>query len=128
MKMVVKTRARENFRGAANATVGDLQAALYMVAEEIMTDAKQNYVPVDTGVLRDSGFVNRSTVTAGRVLVTLGFGGAARSYALLVHERPDTIGQGKNKYLSKPVNAKAPAIPRRLGQFIQYRLARRGVI
>ena len=128
MKMIVKTRARENFRGAANATVNDLSAALYMVAEEIMTESKRDYVPVRTGVLRNSGFVNRPMVAAGRVTVTLGYGGAARSYALRVHEAPVTWGQGKNKYLSKPVNAKAAQIPARLGTFIQRRLKSRGVI
>jgi hypothetical protein len=124
----LEVKANNNFKGAANATVNDLSEALYVVAEEIMTDSKQNYVPVITGTLRRSGFVNRPRVQAGKVVIVIGYGGAARSYALAVHEAPITRGQGKNKYLSNPVNAAAAQIPARLATRMSQRLRRQGRI
>jgi len=67
-------------------------AALYQVGEEMMTESKKR-VPVDTGTLKGSGYVTNPSGggTVGRftgrdVVVTLGFGGAAESYAIPVHE------------------------------------------
>lgn len=87
--------------------------ALRAEAEEIITDAKANYVPVVTGVLRASGGVNDPKVTNTSATVEFGFGdhaqtgvGGSRSpawkYALAVHEAPPGKGQGMNKYLEKP--------------------------
>lgn len=60
--------------------------ALYREAERIMADSKQNYVPVDMGILRSSGFVKPPVVTGSSAVVEMGYGGAASSYALYVHE------------------------------------------
>lgn len=59
--------------------------ALYKLAEEMMTRAKEE-VPVDLGTLRASGHVQPPVVQDGVVSVTLGFGGAAGTYAAAVHE------------------------------------------
>lgn len=64
-----------------------LAGPLRLEAEEIMTTAKQR-TPVDTGVLRASGVVRSPDIRPGKVTVELGFGGAARAYALAVHEHP----------------------------------------
>lgn len=72
-------------------------------AEMTMTLAKAVYVPVDTGVLRASGYVSEAIVHPDGYVIELGFGGAAAKYAFVVHERPKHIGQGKNKYLYKAV-------------------------
>lgn len=61
---------------------------LHRIAEDVMTDSKENYVPVVTGTLHASGFVKQPEVGADGVSVTLGFGGAAAPYALAVHENP----------------------------------------
>jgi hypothetical protein len=92
-----------------------------MVAEEIMTDAKMHYVPVDTGALRNSGFVNQPVLAGNSVSVTLGFGGSTVVYAMSVHEAPAHWGQGKNKYLYKPVAAAVPTLANRLAAFIKAR-------
>ena len=65
-----------------NVLNGEIASALYASAEEIMTDSKNNYVPVDTGDLRRSGY--------------------GMPYAKVVHDRPPEIGQGKVKYLEIP--------------------------
>lgn len=72
-------------------------------AEMTMTLAKAVYVPVVTGVLRASGYVTEAIPHPDGYVIELGFGGAAAKYAFVVHERPKSIGQGKNKYLYKAV-------------------------
>jgi hypothetical protein len=83
-----------------NVLNGEVAAALYQSAEEIMTDSKNNYVPIDTGDLRRSGTVLEPDYdTNGKISVSLGYG---MPYAKIVHDRPPEIGQGKVKYLEKP--------------------------
>lgn len=82
---------------------------LFLEAELVMTDSKENFVPVVTGALRSSGHVERPKISAGEVSVTLGFGGPAAPYAFAVHENPRSgktaagskVGQWK--YLSTPL-------------------------
>jgi hypothetical protein len=93
-------------RGAAKDAPTALLAELYRQAEQIMTVSKTDYVPVDTGALRASGFVDLPIVTAGGGYVELGFGGPSAPYALIVHEdltKRHPVGQAK--YLSIPVIA-----------------------
>ncbi|MGE3276726.1 MAG: hypothetical protein AB7O67_16565 [Vicinamibacterales bacterium] len=80
-------------------------AALYRRGEAIIADAKEHYVPVELGALRDSGYVEPPQLggtsggrdASGRfvsgggsrdVTVVMGFGGPAADYALAVHEIP----------------------------------------
>ena len=77
------------------------------MAEDIIKDAQENFVPVDTGALKASGFARR--VPEGGV--ELGFGGEGIDYALVVHENPapyHPIGQWK--YLEEPVTAAMPGM------------------
>jgi len=103
---------------------------LYQEGERIMTDSKEHYVPVDTGVLRDSGYVEPPAMTGTVAEVVLGYGGPARAYALVVHENPragKTGGvspRGKRykhyarvgqwKYLSTPFQLAADGLLNRL--------------
>lgn len=72
-------------------------------AEMTMTLAKAVYVPVVTGVLRASGYVSEAIPYPDGFIIEMGFGGSASKYAFVVHERPKSVGQGKNKYLFKAV-------------------------
>ena len=67
-------------------------AALFREAETIMGISK-TYVPVDKGILRASGHVALPEVRGSSVSVTLGYGGAAASYAIPVHEIPPPPAQ-----------------------------------
>lgn len=97
----------------------DMAAAVYAEAEVIMTDSKENYVPVLTGNLKRTGHVPRPEVTSQGVTVKLSYGGpydgAVAPYAFRVHERDPSIGQGKNLYLWRPVTAALPELERRIG-------------
>lgn len=92
-----------------------LVQGMYLEGERIMADAKSEFVPVLTGVLKGSGRVHEPRDLGNGVFeVRLTFGGPAASYALEVHERPKSIGQGKNKYLEKPFRAAVPGMAKRL--------------
>jgi len=80
---------------------------LQIEAEKIMTESKTKFVPVDTGNLRSTGFVNNAKIVSGGVVeVSMGYGGTSAPYALFVHEGPANLnwnisGTGP-KYLEKP--------------------------
>ena len=61
-------------------------AAMFREAERIMTDSKENYVPVHDAILKGSGHVELPVITPAGVEITMGYGGAAVAYALAVHE------------------------------------------
>lgn len=85
--------------------------ALRSVAEIWMTEAKKR-TPVDTGVLRSSGFVQGPKFVGGGTWeVRLVFGGAAASYAAAVHENltaRHAVGQAK--YLESVIVERKPRL------------------
>lgn len=88
-----------------DAVVRAVKAGVYAAANNIMTESKAQ-VPVDQGVLRASGYVEKPVEQGGRVTVELGYGGAAAAYALIQHEVPMNHPEGgKDHFLSDPINA-----------------------
>ena len=107
----------------------EVAGELYVEAELTMTDSKKE-VPVDTGALRDSGFVEAPKITSKEISVTLGYGGVAAkvnpktgqssdNYAIIVHERlpgevhwrsPGT----KEKYLEDPIKKRSAKLLERI--------------
>lgn len=67
---------------------GALATALYEEGKMLLTDSKENYVPVDTGNLQDSGHVTEPRLDGSTLVVDVGYGGYAAPYALSVHENP----------------------------------------
>ncbi len=108
-----------------NAMISDLAAGLKTCAEVVMTDSKDNYVPVVSGALYNSGFVEPPEFGRQKVLVRIGFGGGTTAYALRVHEAPVSWGQGKNKYLTKPLKFHISTFPSLIQQAVQSRVASR---
>jgi hypothetical protein len=107
-----------------------VDGALYRVGEQIMSDAKQHYVPVDLGPLKNSGFVDRPVHEGRKTIVRLSFGGAASAYALAIHEHPSQYsppswkgvivtfsptGTGP-KYLERPLMAKVATMATDIAQ------------
>lgn len=87
------------------------EGAVIEIGNEVMTDSKENYVPIDSGNLLRSGFVDDPVRTPDSVELVMGFGGAAADYALAVHEHPSDIspyswlakeGRGEQIQWSKP--------------------------
>lgn len=106
--------------------------ALFTAAEvRVMTPSKRTYVPVDSGTLRASGFIEKPVIILGsKAKVVMGYGGAAKSYALIVHEDPRGVvprpgGQGGPKYLERPFNAAKREIVRDVAKAVGKALERK---
>jgi len=95
--------------------------ALRTEGELIMTDSKQNYVPVDLGTLGSSGHVLPVHIEKGEELsVELVYGGAAAAYALIQHETEEfnhTVGEWK--YLEKPLRKAVAGMRERLAERVK---------
>jgi len=106
-----------------------LGSALFQIGEEIIGKSKEDFVPVDLGHLRSSGFVEEpKTSSRNGVTVELGFGGPAGKgnvggaknkisvgYALIVHEDLSARHKvGGSKYLEKPFNRAQRNMDRRI--------------
>lgn len=86
---------------------------LYLEGNNLMADSKENYVPVDLGVLTNTGYVTLPEKVGSVLVVELGFGGPAEAYALPVHERTELRHEvGEAKYLEKPYDLRRPKIAR----------------
>jgi len=80
-------------------------SAMYIEAERVMTESKL-HVPVDTGTLRSTGFVEKPTINNNIILVKMGYGGPAAPYAKAVHD-------GYPPHEIRVKNAKVLAVPRK---------------
>lgn len=79
-------------------------AAIYQEAQIEMTESKRR-VPIDTGVLRASGFVAPPERNGNHISVTLSYGGAADHYAIVQHENLEFHHKhGQAKYLESVLN------------------------
>lgn len=102
----------------------EIGRALYLEGERIMMVSK-HLVPVDTGVLRNTGHVAPLEKDREGWLVMLGYGGPAAPYAKHVHERtnvPHKVGQAK--YLETPAVEAEADMPRRIRDRLKRRLAK----
>jgi hypothetical protein len=121
---------QQKLRKLADKYPDRMMGALRVEAELIMTDSKQNYVPRKLGTLRGSGYVNEPEVKSGEIVIEMGFGGAAKDYALAIHEYPSSHdppswkgadvtfhpeGHGA-KYLEIPLKNAVAGIGERLAQ------------
>ncbi|MCR4375681.1 MAG: hypothetical protein NUW22_12610 [Acidobacteria bacterium] len=83
-------------------------AALYQEGELLRAES-QSVVPVDTGILKGSAFVNTPQTDSQGTFVTVGYGGAAKAYALRQHE--DTTFRHREgqqaKFLEQPLLGRA---------------------
>lgn len=111
-------------RKRLEAVVKAAEAALYQGANIIMTEAKGR-APLDIGTLRNSGYVTLPRRQGDEVMVEAGFGGAAKAYAVAIHEgfykRSDgrivylePIDIGEKKYLENAINAKESEVKERI--------------
>lgn len=96
---------RSALRSAGDRAVRALGTGMYLVGEEIMTDAKKR-APVDTGAMRGSGYVTPPDVRGTRVTVEEGFGGAAKDYVIEQHENLALAHPvGEAKFLERAMDA-----------------------
>jgi hypothetical protein len=113
-------------------------AALKKEAEITMTESKLE-VPVDTGSLRNSGFVQAPKMFNNNISVKLGYGGVATKvnpktgelttqYAIQVHEDLSVRHRvGKAKFLEDPIKRRRNDIARNLARSVDRTLANGGI-
>lgn len=93
--------ARKKLSALAKNYPKKLKTGLVTWGEIVMTRSKEEFVPIDTGALKNSGMV---TPAPDRIAITLSYGGAASAYAVPVHENPHAHHPvGEYKYLEKPL-------------------------
>lgn len=115
-----QTKAARQLQMAAVSGPTALAGGLYQEAETVMTASKQQFVPVDLGALRDSGFVQPPVVTGTQAHVVMGFGGPSVDYAVIQHEDltlRHTVGGPK--YLELPLRARLQGMPAVLKMHVQ---------
>ena len=80
---------QRRFQALAGRSVHELGVvrAMNSELEAVMRDSRA-LVPVVTGTLRSSGTVDAPQIQGNEVTQTCGYGGAAKRYALKVHENP----------------------------------------
>lgn len=89
-------------------------AAIYAEGQIEMTESKRR-VPVDTGALRASGFVSEPERVGKNISVTLSFGGAAQTYAIVQHENLEYFHRvGQAKFLESVLNESRPYMAARI--------------
>lgn len=104
MEFTLATGPMEQFLEKIGADAAPTVArAMNIRAEMTMTRSKAEFVPVDTGALRSSGKVD-TEVQGTTVTTQLGYGGAAKAYAVIVHEVNKNYRGGRQyKYLETPL-------------------------
>jgi hypothetical protein len=76
----------------------------------------QMLVPVDTGLLRSSGYVSPVQSDGKTSYVEISYGGPASAYAMIVHEGFARHAEPtQRKYLEQPLYERAPTFSRNIG-------------
>ncbi len=110
-------RVLGNIKKVGDRAAKEATAALFIEAQEILTRSRQDFVPVDMGILRsDSGVTNPTRSAKAEVTIWYG-AGPAEKYAIPQHERLDfkhTVGGPK--YLERPLLEAVSGMAARLGK------------
>jgi len=88
------------------------------LAEEasVVFARSQMLVPVDTGLLRSSGYVSPVQSDGKTSYVEISYGGPASAYAMIVHEGFARHAEPtQRKYLEQPLYERAPTFSRNIG-------------
>lgn len=132
MSVTIEVEGRQELiralRKAKDRGMKSLAAGLFGEGNAVMRESKRE-VPVDEGTLRASGFVDLPKIDRAGIEVVLGYGGAASSYAVFVHEgtgpavgRPpyfppiDVIGEWVRRVLGVTDEGAVFMIARAIGQ------------
>lgn len=110
---------KEKIRQLAPLYVDATKRGMENWAESIMASSKREYVPVDTGALKNSGHVMDATEGEGSLDIEFGY---SQEYAAAVHEvmpprATHVVGQAK--YLEVPMILKSGELLPRVAQMIK---------
>lgn len=119
MKLVGTAEMKGNLLELARRSRKAIERGVKEFAEVEMTEMKKN-VPVDTGTLKSSGYVDAPKREGNTVSIELGFGGAAEDYAIPVHEDMEAFHRvGGPKYVERPLAQSAPHFADRVGASVK---------
>ncbi len=111
-------RLEANFLTISTQAMKQIATAFYLEAQVNMAESKKR-VPVDTGALRDSGFVDKPEFDGNKLSVKFGYGGGDVDYAIVVHEDLQAIHKvGQAKYLESVIMESAPYLLERVAERI----------
>jgi hypothetical protein len=115
----------------------EVAAALKQEAELTMTESKRE-VPVDTGSLRNSGFVDQPVINGKQISVKVGYGGVATkvnpkngevttTYAVIVHEDlAANHSVGNAKFLENPIKRRRERLMSNINSRVKRMLTTQG--
>jgi hypothetical protein len=105
MKILGIQELIKNLEEAGERGILAVGSGLYLEGNNIISDSMKQ-VPVDLGALKNSRYVTLPNISGKNVTVEIGFGGTAKDYAEIIHERTDFKhpGGGNAKYLQNPLN------------------------
>ena len=108
-EVTAETAARQ-LRLLPAAVVREVKIGMTKHAERVMTQAKTKYVPVDQGILKNSGHVTEIKSDNTGIELQLAFGGPAKGYARIQHENTSFShpGGGQAHYLKIPFDNAKP--------------------
>ena len=120
VKLTNDKKVEKALRKIQNLAPREFGQYLYEELQEIMKES-QDEVPVDTGALKRSGYVDRPKIKRTRIQTRIGYGGRATkinpktkkptsSYAAAVHEIPKNYRTGKHHYLIDPIRRREKKI------------------
>ena len=98
-----------------------LGKALYEEGQMAFAES-QKLTPVDTGVLKGSGFLHQPKIEPNKISVAIVYGGPAAPYALFVHEILSSYHASPTqaKYLELPVARRSEYLVRNLATRINH--------
>lgn len=110
----------DNAKDVIQAIEGNSPAALIYAVQPIY-DESQELVPVDTGKLKDSGFVEVRSTTRGATAVVGYAKGGDPDYAVWVHEHLEVHHEPPTqaKFLEEAVNRHIEEVPERYAYFVK---------
>lgn len=116
-RMIGVAALRDRLRSISFEFPTKVERALYMEGQIEMTESKRR-VPVDTGALRASGFVEQPVRNGRNISVTLAYG---TEYAIPVHENLEAHHRspGQAKYLESVLNESRSSMAARLAARIR---------
>lgn len=116
VRLTIDTRELDEFIQQAPGEVRKtVRSSIFAEAHEILADS-QAIVPFDEGILSSSSKVYGPRTRGDVIQAEIGYGGAAKDYALIQHENLEyRHAEGREaKYLEKPAQAHAGSYGRRL--------------
>lgn len=104
MKITGMAELIKNLEAAGERGKKAVGCGLYLEGNNILSDSKKE-VPVDLGALKNSGYITLPQISGNNIAVEMGYGGSAKRYAAIQHERTDFKHPdgGKAKFLVDPL-------------------------